>query len=611
MLKHLKNKYFGGTDIINQFEECYSHIFTEEDIEEHSSKGIKWKVKVGTVLDSLKNKGFITTDDKEKIPASVNAEFQGDFRRFRLRKRTPKFFKKFDHDLYLDWELYKENDSPVTVKDQKKLFWIFQSNPEKYDLESAIKNLDKDTFTVRQYSDQIKAEDEVIFWVSGGSSAGIVGYGKVVTNPKIEKINPNAEKYMSESDLENEENRVWVSYHAIPNKILKSEFLELLNSYDFEADSVSILKQPRGTNFPLDSEIYELILANLNPKIEFAIENLSINQLFFTDSQLALLEKRIINALKAGKSIIFIGPPGSGKSKLAELICTNYYCLKNFSMCTATSDWSTFETIGGYQINEDDGKLEFVAGLFLKCFKDENENDQNRWLIIDEINRADIDKAFGSLFSALAGDNINLPYKKDKKMLRLIGNKRKISSPKSREFIDYIIPDDWRIIATMNSFDKTSLYEMSYAFMRRFAFIPVQIPREEDINAELIAKYIGVWESDDYPFEIKDKDDVLKNIAELWNHINQFRKIGPALIEDICKFVNEVYNPNDEKQSLDWVSPIIMYVLPQFEGLLEEDLISFYENMPTNPDIGDQKAELHSYMEEFFGIKISEQKASQ
>ena len=37
---------------------------------------------------------------------------------------------------------------------------------------------------------------------------------------------------------------------------------------------------------------------------------------------------------------------------------------------------------------------------------------QKRVLIIDEINRADIDKAFGELFTLLSGNNVDLPYLK-------------------------------------------------------------------------------------------------------------------------------------------------------------------------------------------------------
>ena len=34
----------------------------------------------------------------------------------------------------------------------------------------------------------------------------------------------------------------------------------------------------------------------------------------------------------------------------------------------------------------------------------------------------------------------------------------------------------------MNNYDKDSLYELSYAFMRRFAFVELDIPNEEDFN---------------------------------------------------------------------------------------------------------------------------------
>ena len=38
------------------------------------------------------------------------------------------------------------------------------------------------------------------------------------------------------------------------------------------------------------------------------------------------------------------------------------------------------------------------------------------------------------------------------------------------------VPASWRIMATMNMFDKNLLFEMSFALMRRFAFIEVPSP---------------------------------------------------------------------------------------------------------------------------------------
>src|SRR5207248_698763 len=46
---------------------------------------------------------------------------------------------------------------------------------------------------------------------------------------------------------------------------------------------------------------------------------------------------------------------------------------------------------------------------------------------------------------------------------------------------DDVLPirQTWRVIATMNVFDKSLLFEMSYALMRRFAFIEVPSPQPE------------------------------------------------------------------------------------------------------------------------------------
>jgi len=85
-------------------------------------------------------------------------------------------------------------------------------------------------------------------------------------------------------------------------------------------------------------------------------------------------------------------------------------------MTTATSDWSTFDTVGGYMPDQDeetDGNLSFSSGIVLNRYKDrKTEKQVNEPLVIDELNRADIDKAFGQLFTVLSGQSVQLPYTK-------------------------------------------------------------------------------------------------------------------------------------------------------------------------------------------------------
>src|SRR5699024_8593265 len=93
----------------------------------------------------------------------------------------------------------------------------------------------------------------------------------------------------------------------------------------------------------------------------------------------------------------------------------------------------------------------------------------------------------------------------------------------------YVIPNDWRIIGTMNTVDKASLFEMSYAFMRRFAFIPVGIPR--NINDSLMKQYLNIWGLSEYPF--------VNSLTDIWKLINEYRRIGPAIIKDIAHYTSK------------------------------------------------------------------------
>lgn len=307
-----------------------------------------------------------------------------------------------------------------------------------------------------------------------------------------------------------------------------------------------------------------------------ANEKFSIGNLYFENKEQIIRQSTV--ALKNGKHIILIGPPGTGKSKLAKEICDFHRDDGGYTMTTATSDWSTFDTIGGY-MQDESGKLKFSPGVFLKCFQDENGGKINKWLIIDEINRADIDKAFGEMFSALTGDNISLPLTRNGKAIEIIGSPSSDVEPESHQ---YVIPKDWRIIATMNTFDKTSLYEMSYAFMRRFAFIPVDIPKK--INADLINIYLEKW-------DLKSNKEITDSLSKIWVIINKYRKIGPAIIKDVYRYVEATEN--------DFTSALIMYVLPQFEGLDEDELVNFVEEI--SDEINDNKR-LISFVSDYFEI---------
>ena len=364
---------------------------------------------------------------------------------------------------------------------------------------------------------------------------------------------------------------------------------EAIISIEELEDCTPVKNGAQGSLFELTREEYETILSLTDgetedkedntfeiPTVEFD-RDIDIEKLHFEDKELIISQVKA--ALSKGKNIIFTGPPGTGKSKLAKEICNSFGA--EYIMTTATSDWSTYETIGGYRPNPD-GTLAFNQGLFLNCFKEAKTNRPlNKWLIIDEMNRADIDKAFGALFSALTGDPITLNFKSET-------GERVLVKPQSHESLiipsdhEYIIPQDWRLIGSINTFDKASLYEMSYAFMRRFAFIPIGIPR--DINEELVNSYLPLWGIEEYNYS--------STLTTIWRYINEYRQIGPAIIEDIAHFTQE---------SMDFTSAVILYVLPQFEGLMDEEILTFIEKLGGVEEI--DKSRLLHFAIDFFHIK--------
>jgi len=223
-----------------------------------------------------------------------------------------------------------------------------------------------------------------------------------------------------------------------------------------------------------------------------------------------------------------------------------------------------------------DADLAFTPGIILNRLKDTQTGVQsNEPIIVDELNRADIDKAFGQLFTLLSGQSVQLPFTRNNREIELLTTDHLDGLPVAHQ---YVVPASWRIFATMNTYDKTSLYEMSYAFMRRFAFIRVPAPEftpgHDDIaRSELTIEmdaYIEAWDGIDPSNEERDA------IGLVWKHTNQAvddRSIGPAIVRDMLAYVTNRHTSAADDLSERVTKAVISYIFPQLEGVPERKQI--------------------------------------
>jgi MoxR-like ATPase len=277
--------------------------------------------------------------------------------------------------------------------------------------------------------------------------------------------------------------------------------------------------------------------------------------------------RQAVAALEARKNVVLMGPPGTGKTELAVAICKILGV--PHEVVTATSDWTTFDTIGGYlpDPSEQHGgtePLNFVGGCVTRALE------RKRWVVIDELNRADIDKAFGELFTLLSDQNVRLPFKRR----RAGGGVGDVVLGEAEDDEDEAIavPEDWRIIGTMNTFDKASLYQLSFAFMRRFAFVEVDVP-PRDKYEELLGREaapLAAARGDHF------RDQCLEMMSALFCPAPEAPPptlrslqlvVGPAIPLDVIRYVEARAKADADVGARSALREAVeMYLVPQFEG---------------------------------------------
>jgi MoxR-like ATPase len=379
-------------------------------------------------------------------------------------------------------------DQPRDAKDQVPAY-LFVWNPKRWSWQnfeeeaSLVQAGDPPRMRWSARNKAIKPNDRAFLVRLGAEPKGILGSGRVVSTPY------EAEHYSGEPGKK--EQCVDIELDTLLDPKTKIFPLETLERelpdahWTSESSGINIPQRVR----PRLEELWESHLADNSNKEIYTIDD-AVEEVFLDRDSLGA----ILELLHRRKNVVLQGPPGVGKTFIAERIA---YVLLG-SRDKRKIEWVQFHQSYSYEdfiqgFRPTSNGFELRDGIFFRlCDKAAKDKSKDYVFVIDEINRGNLSKIFGEALSLIEADkrgalSLTLAYSGPMKQ-----NGRPSDGLLDHSNASFTVPPNLFVLGLMNTADR-SLAVVDYALRRRFAFVGL-VPQFDHPNfhKQLEARNISV-----------------------------------------------------------------------------------------------------------------------